>query len=129
MRAALEAPSRWAVRVAKQVPRASAFASRARASASTRSNGEGILRRRSSPLALTLLTSKAQRQAPLDPAARPKPVMLFTAILADPFARRAPRDCSTQYFGRHVTRRASVHLEFRQDPADCGPKTAGVFLE
>jgi hypothetical protein len=80
MRAALEAPSRWAVRVANQVPRASAFASRTRASASTRSNGGGILRRRSSPLALTVLTSNAQRQAPLDPAARAKPVMLFTAI-------------------------------------------------
>ena len=84
MRTALVAPSRCAVSVAKQVPRASAFPSRARASASTRSNGGGILRRTSSPLALTLLTSNAQRQPPLDPAARAKPVMLFTAILVSP---------------------------------------------
>ncbi len=86
MRGALALPSRWAVRVAKHVPRASALPSRARASASTRSNGGGIRSLRSRPLALTLLTSNAQRQAPLAPAARAKPVMLFAAIVNDPFA-------------------------------------------
>jgi hypothetical protein len=60
-------------------------------------------------LALTLLTSNAQRQAPLDPAARPKPVMLLTAILADPFVKRPA--------GRRRMD-PSVHLEFSRSPAN-----------
>ena len=87
MRGAVALPSRWALSVAKHVPRASALPSRARASASTRSNGGGIRSRRSSPLALTLFSSNVQRQAPLAPAARAKPVMLFAAIVNDPFAK------------------------------------------
>src|SRR5271166_6821775 len=70
--------------VPKQVPRESALASRARASGSTRSKGAGILSLRSRPLALTLLSSKAQRHGPLAPAARANPVMLLTAIVRPP---------------------------------------------
>ena len=91
MRGALALPSRWAESVAKHVPRASALPSRWRASASTRSNGGAILRRTSSPLALTVLSSNAQRQAPFAPAARAKPVMLLTAMLVAPFARQFSR--------------------------------------
>ena len=80
IRASLAAPSRCAVKVAKQAPRASALASRARASTSARSNGAGIRSLRSRPLALTLLISNPQRHPPPLPAARAKPVMLFTAI-------------------------------------------------
>ncbi len=80
MRASIAAPSRWTASVPKQVPRASALASRARASVSTRSKGAGIRSLRSSPLALTVFSSNAQRQGALLPAARANPVMLITAI-------------------------------------------------
>ena len=80
MRAAAVAPSRCADNVAKQVPRASALASRARASPSARSKGAGMRRRMSRPLALTVLSSNVQRHVPLLPAARANPVMLLTAI-------------------------------------------------
>ena len=102
MRAAAMA-ARWTVRVAEQVPRASAFASLARASGSTRSNGGGILSRRSSPLALTLLSSKAQRHGPLAPAARAKPVMLITAISFALLSRLSVRGKSAaDPSGRHA---------------------------
>src|SRR5271165_4709060 len=101
-------------RVAKQVPRASAFASRARASASTRSKGGGIRKRKSRPLALTLLISKTQRHWPLDPPARAKPVMLLTAIRSA-ILRQPWRPC---IFSFRASRGGdAVHSEFRRDAA------------
>ena len=70
--------------VAKQVPRASALASRARASLSMRSKPGGRRSLRSSPLALTHLISTVQRQGPSAPAAREKPVMLVSDMAPKP---------------------------------------------
>ena len=68
MRATLAAPSRWAERVAKHVPRASALPRRARASASTRSKGGGQTQAKIETLGVDGLD--LERPAP--PAARPR---------------------------------------------------------
>ena len=79
IRTAAVAPSRCEDRVAKQVPRASALASRVRASPSARSKGAAMRKRMSRPLALTVLSSNVQRHVPPLPAARANPVIDETA--------------------------------------------------
>src|ERR1700733_9131131 len=126
MRAAVVAPSRCADRLAKQVPRANALASRARASPSARSKGAGMRKRMSRPFALTVLSSNVQRHVPPLPAARAKPVMLLTDISQVPLlARQVPllarvaSPMPPESFDNRSARMIAallVHIEFRRRP-------------
>src|ERR1700677_2303774 len=81
---------------------------------------------RSRPLALTLLSSKAQRQGPLLPAARANPVMLLTDISQVPLlARQVPllarvaSPMPPESFDNRSARMIAaplVHIEFRRRP-------------
>ena len=86
-RAVTPPPSRCATMVAKHVPRASALPIRAFASASIRSKAGGSRSRRSSPFALTHLSSTVHRHAPNAPTARAKPVMLVRLMRSNPERR------------------------------------------
>src|SRR6202789_4342899 len=81
---------------------------------------------RSRPLALTLLSSNAQRRGPLLPAARANPVMLLTDISQVPLlARQVPllariaRPMPPESFDNRSARMIAallVHIEFRRRP-------------